>query len=45
MKQLIIIMGTILLGCIIFEMMAGGQPGSLRFVSAEAMRRTVEAYG
>ena len=45
MKQLIIIMGTILLGCIIFDMMTGGQEDSLRSVSAEAMRRTVEAYG
>lgn len=45
MKNLIIIMGTILLGCIIFTLMVGEQPSSLRSVSAEVMRKTVEAYG
>lgn len=45
MKNLIIIIGTILLGCIIFDMMVGDHDGSLRAVSAEVMRRTAEAYG
>ncbi len=45
MKQLIIIVGTIILGCIVFDMMAGPQDTSLRQVSGEAMRRTMEAYG
>ncbi len=45
MKQLIIIIGTILLGCIVFDMMAGTHEGSLRWVSGQAMRQTMEAYG
>lgn len=45
MKQLIIIIGTILLGCIIFDMMTGSQETSLRSVSAQIMQKTVEAYG
>ncbi len=45
MKQLIIIIGTIVLGCIVFDMMAGSHDGSLRQVSGEAMRQAMEAYG
>lgn len=45
MKNLIIIMGTILLGCVIFDLMVGDHDGSLRSVSAELMRQTAEAYG
>ena len=45
MKQLIIIIGTILLGCVVFDMMVGPQDGSLKSISADAMRQTVEAYG
>lgn len=39
MKQLVIIIGTALLGCIIFDMMAGDSPDSLKTVSAAAMER------
>lgn len=45
MKQLVILIGTIILGCIIFDLMVGGQEDSLRAVSAEMMRQTMEAYG
>lgn len=45
MKQLIVLIGTIILGCIIFELMVGDGSDSLRAVSAEVMRKTVEAYG
>ena len=45
MKQLIVIIGTALLGCIIFEMMAGDDPDSLKSVSAMAMERALLAYG
>lgn len=44
MKQLVILIGTVILGCIIFNLMVGDQAGSLRSVSAEIMRQTVEAY-
>lgn len=40
MKNLIIIMGTILLGCIIFELMVGDNAETLRSVSAAIMRQT-----
>lgn len=45
MKQLIIIIGTIMLGCLIFDMIAGDSPGSLKNVSLRVMERTVEEYG
>lgn len=45
MKNLIIIIGTVLLGCIIFDLMVGDHAESLRSVSAEIMRQTAEAYG
>ncbi|MBQ4649778.1 MAG: hypothetical protein IJB73_03645 [Firmicutes bacterium] len=44
MKQLVIIIGTTLLGCIIFEMMAGSSPDSLRSVSAAAIERALDMY-
>ncbi len=45
MKQLIVIIGTIILGCLIFNMMAGDSPDSLRNVSLNVMERAMEAYG
>ena len=45
MKQLIIIVGTALLGCIIFDMMAGNGQGSLKMVSAVAMEKAMYMYG
>ena len=44
MKQLIIIMGMILLGDFIFNLMAGSQPESLKSVSLQAIRQTMEAW-
>lgn len=44
MKQLIIIMGMILLGVFVFNLMAGSQPGSLKSVSLQAIRQTMEAW-
>jgi hypothetical protein len=43
MKELVIIVGTIILGCIIFEMIAGDQD-SLRSSGREAMQKTIEMY-
>lgn len=45
MKQLVVIIGTIILGCLIFNMMAGDSPDSLRNVSLDAMERAMEVYG
>ncbi|MBQ1959406.1 MAG: hypothetical protein II354_03165 [Firmicutes bacterium] len=46
MKHLVIIIGTALLGCIIFEMMAGDGPDSLKTVSLTAMDAVLDrAYG
>ncbi|MGN1334352.1 MAG: hypothetical protein ACI4U1_04470 [Anaerovoracaceae bacterium] len=45
MKQLIIIIGTIILGCMIFNMMTGDSPDSLKNVSLKAMERAMEEYG
>ena len=45
MKQIIIIIGTVILGCLIFNMMAGDDPGSLQNVSLKVMERTMEEYG
>ncbi len=44
MKQLIIIMGMILLGVFVFNLMAGSQPESLKSVSLQAIRQTMEAW-
>ena len=45
MKQLVVLIGCILLGALIFEMMAGDSPDSLKSVSGRVMRKTMEAYG
>ena len=45
MKQLVVIIGTIILGCLIFNMMAGDSPDSLRNVSLDVMERAMEVYG
>lgn len=45
MKQLIVIIGTIILGCLIFNMIAGDSPGSLKNVSLNIMERAMEEYG
>ena len=44
MKNLVIIMGTILLGTVIFQMMTGNQPGSLKNTAADVMRASLEQY-
>ena len=44
MKQLIIIMGMISLGVFLFNLMAGSQPESLKSVSLQAIRQTMEAW-
>ena len=45
MKQLLLLIGCILLGALIFEMMAGDSPDSLKSVSGRAMLKTMEVYG
>ena len=44
MKQLIIIIGTIILGCLIFNMMAGDASDSLKNISLDVMERATEAF-
>ncbi len=44
MKQLIIIIGTIILGVYIFNMMVGNNPSSLKNISKEIMLETIEKY-
>lgn len=44
MKNLIIIIGTVLLGSIIFNMMVGDGTNSLKNVSKEAMLNTIDYY-
>ena len=41
MKDLVIIIGTIVLGCLIFNMIAGDQD-SLKSAGADVMERTIE---
>ena len=43
MKDLVIIIGTIVLGCLIFNMIAGDQD-SLKSAGADFMERTIELY-
>lgn len=43
MKYLVIIIGTIVLGCLIFNMIAGDQD-SLKSAGADVMERTIELY-
>ena len=45
MKQLVIIIGTIILGCLIFNLMAADSPGSLKNVSLNVMKQAMEEYG
>ena len=45
MKQLIIIIGTVILGCMVFNMMVGDSPDSLKNVSLNQMERAMEEYG
>jgi hypothetical protein len=44
MKNLVILMGTILLGTVIFHMMTGDQPGSLKSTASDVMRTSLEQY-
>lgn len=43
MKELVIIIGTIVLGCLIFNMIAGDQD-SLKSAGADVMEKTIEMY-
>ena len=45
MKQLVVLIGCILLGALIFEMMAGDSPDSLKSVSGRPLLKMMEAYG
>ena len=45
MKNLIVIVGTTILGCIIFGMMAGDSPDSLKMISAGAIEKALIMYG
>lgn len=44
MKELIVVIGLTLLGCVLFDMIAG-DTGSLRDVSGEKLMNLVELYG
>lgn len=44
MKNLIIIIGTILLGVFIFNMMVGNNEDSLKNISREIMLKTIDYY-
>lgn len=44
MKEIVIIIGTVILGIIIFSMIAGDDD-SLRTAGADAMERAIEVYG
>ncbi len=43
MKELIIIIGTIVLGCFLFAMIAGSE-NSLRSAGSNMMEKTIEIY-
>lgn len=43
MKELVIIIGTIVLGCLIFNMIAGDK-NSLKSAGAGVMEKTIEMY-
>ena len=43
MKELIVIMGSLLLGCILFDMIAGDE-GSLKTVAAYQMEQMLQWY-
>ncbi len=44
MKQLIIIIGTVILGGILFQMMVGEQPDSMKSTVREIMISSIAAY-
>lgn len=44
MKNLIIIIGTAILGALIFNMMVGDGDDSLKGISREIMMKTIELY-
>lgn len=44
MKNLIVIIGTIMLGILIFNMLVGNNPESLKNISREMMLKTIETY-
>lgn len=44
MKQLIIIIGTIILGIMVFNMMVGNDDNSLKSVSQYVMEKTIAYY-
>ena len=45
MKNLNIIIGTTILGLIIFNMMTGNEPGTLQSATENNMRNLLELYG
>ncbi len=45
MKQLLVIIGCILLGVFLFEMMVGDSPDSLKSISGKAILQAMEVYG
>ncbi len=44
MKELIVIIGMVILGTVIFNMMVGDEPSSLKSVSKNIMIETIEIY-
>ena len=44
MKELLVIVGTVILGCMIFDMIAG-ETGSLKAASGEKMQELLLWYG
>ncbi|MBK5253204.1 MAG: hypothetical protein JJE03_01830 [Peptostreptococcaceae bacterium] len=44
MKNLVIIVGTIVLGCLIFDLIVGDNEGSLKNESKEVMINCIEDY-
>jgi len=44
MKNLVIIIGTIMLGVYVFNMMVGDDESSMKQVSKRAMEKTIEIY-
>lgn len=45
MKQLVILMGTIILGCLIFNLMVGDSHDSMLNVTGRTIIETWEAWG
>ena len=44
MKQIIVVIGMSLLGCIIFDMMAGDGPDSLKTVSGAVIENSLRSF-